>query len=136
MEDHSDSPSNEKRKHSKVLLTLTTIYGILYLIFVISSFFQEPFDLERIIVYLAFIIFLVGYYYCWRNEMIGGIIFILWWGIMWYLGLFIAEHDRGAGVVMGIPLFIIGIIFIVSWYRKKGKSSSLNNLNQIEKPTS
>jgi hypothetical protein len=129
MKNDSEHQSNGKKKHSKVLLTLTTIYGILYLIFVITSFFEGPYDFERIIVYLAFIIFLVGYYYSWRNEMIAGIVFILWWGIMWYLGLFIAEHDRGAGVVMGVPLFIIGILFIVSWYGKRGRSGNFNNVN-------
>jgi hypothetical protein len=40
---------------------------------------------------------------------------------MWYLGLFIAEHDKGAGVAMGIPLFIIAILFIVFWYRNAKK---------------
>ncbi len=136
MKNDSESQSNGKKKRSKVLLTFTTIYGILYLILLITSFFEGPYDLERIIVYLAFIIFLVGYYYSWRNEMVAGIVFILWWGIMWYLGLFIAEHDRGAGVVMGVPLFIIGILFIVSWYRKRRRSSNFNNVNQSEKPGS
>lgn len=134
MKNDSESQSNGKKNRPKVLLTLTTIYGILYLILLITSFFESPYDLERVIVYLAFIVFLVGYYYSWRNEMIAGIVFIFWWGIMWYLGLFIAEHDRGAGVVMGVPLFIIGIFFIVSWYRKRRRSSNFNNVNQSKKP--
>jgi len=37
---------------------------------------------------------------------------------MWYLGLFVAVRDKGAGVVMGVPMFIIGILFIVFWYRR------------------
>jgi hypothetical protein len=48
-----------------------------------------------------------------------GIIFIFWWGIMWYIALFVAEKDRGAGVVMGFPMFIIGVLFIVYWYKKR-----------------
>jgi len=111
-------------KHSRVLLTITTILGILYLIFIIDNFISEPYNLESIIVNLAFIIFLVGYYYSWKNEMIAGIVFIFWWGIMWYLGLFIAEHDRGDGVAMGVPIFIIGILFIVSWYRRRARTTN------------
>jgi len=38
---------------------------------------------------------------------------------MWCLALFVVETDRGAGVVMGLPLVVLGILFIISWYRKK-----------------
>ena len=99
---------------SKVLFIITTIYGILYLILLVTSFFEEDFNTELIIVYSAFIVFLIGYYFTFKNEMTAGIIFLFWWGIMWYLGLFVAETDKGAGVVMGIPLFIIAIFYIIS----------------------
>ena len=133
MKNNPESLSKSKKKRSTVLLTVTTLFGILYLIFIIDYFIFEPQNLESIIVNLAFIIFLVGYYYSWRNKMIAGIIFIIWWGIMWYLGLFIAEQDRGAGVVMGVPIFIMGILFIVSWYRKRGRLGHFNNVNNSEK---
>jgi hypothetical protein len=123
MDNNARSQSNEVKKHPKVLLILTTIYGALYSILILSFLlFENPdfknINLEGIIVTLAFIVFLVGYYFSWKNEMIAGTIFILWWGIMWYLGLFVAEHDRGAGVVMGMPMFIIGVVFIVYWFRR------------------
>jgi ABC-type sulfate transport system permease subunit len=112
-----------EEKHSTVLLTLTTIFAFLYLIFIIDNFISEPHNLESTVVKLAFIIFLIGYYYSWKNEMIAGIVFIFWWGIMWYLGLLIAEHDKGASIVMGLPMFIIGIIFIVSRYRRRERTT-------------
>ena len=120
------------KKFSKVLLTITTIFAILYLILLISFYIDgfSGFNLEVIIVNIAFIIFLIGYYFCWKNEMIAGIIFIFWWGIMWYLGLFIAEQDRGAGVVMGVPLFILGILFIVSWYREGSRPDNSSNVKE------
>ena len=122
MKNDSESKSKGKKKHPKVLLTLTTIYGILYAALIISFLiFENPnseITLEGIIVTLAVVIFFIGYYYSWKNEMIAGIIFIFWWGIMWSLGLFVAERDRGAGVVMGVPMFIIAILFIVYWYRR------------------
>jgi hypothetical protein len=124
MENNSESRSSLKNRGSRVLRTLTTVYGALYLALVISSFFETPDDAGMTIVYAAFLVFLVGYYYTWRNELIAGIIFVLWWGIMWYLGLFVAEEDRGAGVVMGAPLFVLGIGFIVSWYLQKRRAVS------------
>ena len=129
MNDGSDSQSNEQKKHPRVLRILTTIYGIMYLILILSFLlFEDPdfnnITLEGIIVSLAVIVFLIGYYYSWKNELIAGTIFIFWWGIMWYLGLFVAERDKGAGVVMGVPLFIIGILFIVYRYRQRARTNN------------
>jgi hypothetical protein len=129
MDNDTKSLSNGKKKHPKVLLILTSIYGGLYVILILSFLlFEDPnfnnTNLEGIIVGLAIIVFLIGYYYSWNNELIGGIIFIFWWGIMWYLGLFVAERDKGAGVVMGVPMFIIGILFIVYWYRRRLRTNN------------
>ncbi len=122
MDNETESQPAKKEKFSKILLILTSVYGLLYLLFIIDNFIPtenfNPYDLENSIVKLAFIVFLIGFYLSWKNERNAGIVFIFWWGIMWYLGLFVAEYDKGAGVVMGLPLFIIGILFIVSWHRK------------------
>jgi len=126
-----------KRKHPIILLIITSVYGLLYLIFIIDNFIPtenfNPYNLENVIVKLAFLVFLMGYYLAWKNEMIAGIVFIFWWGIMWYIGLFIVEHDRGAGVAMGLPVFIFGILFIILWYRKRKRSSTINSLKMNEK---
>ena len=121
MKNSYEFPSKVEKKHSKVLLTITTIFGILYLIFIIDNFISEPHNLESTVVKLAFIIFLIGYYYSWKNEMIAGIVLIFWWGIMWCLGLFIVELDKGASIVMGLPMFIVGILFIVARYRSRAR---------------
>jgi hypothetical protein len=125
MKDDPDPHLEGERKHPKVLLTITTIFGVLYFILIISYYVDgfidgfKIYNLEIVITNLSFIVFLIGYYFCWKNELIAGMVFIFWWGIMWILGLFIAEHDRGGGVVMGLPLFILGIFFMVYWYRKR-----------------
>ncbi len=138
MKNDSDSQSEKKRKYPTILLIITSVYGLLYLLFIIDNFIPtenfNPYDLENSVVKLAFVIFLLGFYMSWKNERIAGIVFIFWWGIMWYLGLFIVEHDRWSGVVMGLPVFIFGILFIVSWYRKRVRSSTFNNVNKSERP--
>jgi hypothetical protein len=119
---------HEKKKKKSVLQMLLILYGLLYLLFIIGNFFPidnyDPYTLENIVVNLSFVLFLTGYYMVWKNEGVAGILFIFWWVVMWCLALFIAEHDRGAGVVMGVPLFVLGILFIISWYRKKGKQTT------------
>lgn len=117
----------EKKKFFSVLQIILTIYGLLYLLFIIDFISidnYDPYNLENIVVNLSFVLFLVGYYMIWKNEGVAGIIFIFWWVVMWCLALFIAEIDRGSSVVMGLPLFILGILFIISWYRKKGKETT------------
>lgn len=126
----SDTPPGKKRRFPTTLHMITSIFGVLYLVFIIDNFIPadnfNPYDLENAVVKLAFVIFLLGYYISWKHEGVAGIVFIFWWAVMWYLGLFIAEHDRGAGVAMGLPLFILGILFIVSWYRKRVRPRGAN----------
>jgi len=95
---------------------LTSIYGLLYLVFIASGSYGSA-GSEPFVVRLLFLLFLVGYAAVWLSERVGGVVFILWWAGMWYLALFVAREDRGAGVVMGVPLFVLGILFIVSWHR-------------------
>jgi len=129
MNNDTQAQSAGKRKYPKVLLTLTSIYAGLYVILLLSFFlFEDPdygnITLETIIIGIAFILFLIGYYFSWKNHLVAGILFLLWWGIMWYLGLFVAETDKGVGVVMGVPMFVIGILFIVYWYRRRIQTTS------------
>jgi hypothetical protein len=140
------SPFNlfEKKKNFSGLQLITSIYGLLYLLFFIVSFipFKEggpvsdmvpfkPFDLEQIVVKLLFVVFIFGYYMTWKNKGVAGLIFILWWIGMWCLELFIIApmggRDFGDGIGMGLPLFILGILFIISWYREKGKEKTVSD---------
>ena len=105
-------------KRSRVLLILTSIYGLLYVAFIISGSYGMSGN-EPLVVRLLFALFLVGYAALWWHEGLGGVIFVLWWVGMWYLGVYVVEQDRGAGVVMGVPLFVIGVLFIVRWYRNR-----------------
>ena len=40
------------------------------------------------------------------------------------MGLVLAETDRGVAVVMGVPMFVIGVLFIVSSYRRRLKTTN------------
>ena len=129
-------PKYEKKKKMPLLHAILTLYGLMYLAFIIDTFISgvtyDPYTAENIVVNLAFVLFLIGYYMAWQNEGVAGIIFILWWAVMWCLALFIVDHDKGSGVVMGLPLFILGILFIISWYRKNGEKTSAS----VAKPES
>ena len=143
VEPKPSTQKHEKKKKFSVLQIILTIFGLLYLLFIISNFSPidnyDPYNLENIFVNLSFVLFLMGYYMVWKNEGVAGIIFIFWWIVMWCLTLFISEHDRGNSVVMGLPLFILGILFIISWYKKRAvdstKSVTEPNNSTLERST-
>ena len=127
--------SKQPTTHSTGLLIATSVYGLLYLWFVIVSFIPspdgqwisstvpfEPFDLEQIFVKLLFLLFLVGYVVVWKNELLGEAVFVLWWAAMWCFEIFIVAPIKGAdggGIAMGLPLFILGMMFVWRGYQRR-----------------
>ncbi len=121
------------RTRSKALLIATSVFGLLYSWFIIVSFIPaegswvsttvpfEPFDFEQIFIKLLFLLFLIGYLVVWKNELIGGAVFLLWWAAMWGVEILVSAPikggDGGGGIVMGFPLFVLGILFIRRWYK-------------------
>jgi hypothetical protein len=114
----SESASSQPSRHSRTLLILTSVYALLYVAFMISGSYGTG-GSEPTVVRVLFVLFLVGYAVTWKNEGLGGAIFVAWWAGMWYLGLAVAQEDRGAAVVMGLPLFVVALLLIRAWYRRR-----------------
>lgn len=115
---HDENQPDGRR--SRVLLALTTVYGVLYVLFMVTGQYGTE-GAEPTVVKLLFGIFLVGYVLLWVHEALGGAIFVLWWLGMWYLGLFVARQDPLNGIVMGVPLVVLGILFIVRSYKRRSR---------------
>lgn len=138
MTDTIDRRNRESEKRSKALMIVTSVFGLLYLWFIIISFIPapegswisttvpfEPFDLEQILVKLMFLLFLIGYTAVWKSELIGGLVFVLWWVAMWCLEVFVLgplKGEGGGGIVMGLPLFVLGGMFLLRWYNGRIES--------------
>ena len=119
----NDTQKRAKKGRSKILLILTSVYALLYILLMVERQYGTA-GSEPTVVMILFGLFLVGYVVVWMNEGLGGAIFAVWWIGMWYLGLFVAQSDRGAGVVMGAPLFVLAILFICAWRKKRNAASS------------
>jgi hypothetical protein len=118
-----------------VLHILLAIYGTLYLAFVIVGFLPaaggspvaasvpyHPFGLEGSLVKIMFAFFLVGFFTAWRNRLVAGVLFVFWWAGMWGLEmLMVARGLHGGAIVMGFPLFVLGVLFIISGYRSRAR---------------
>jgi hypothetical protein len=115
------------------LLVAVTIYGLLYLILFVDSFGSgqlvtndpnfDPWSLEMIFVKLQFVVFLVGYFYSWKNGRIAGLIFVSCFILMFCMAEWVStilHKDTGMAIVIAIPLLVMGVLFIiVSWYKKR-----------------
>jgi apolipoprotein N-acyltransferase len=141
MVDLIGTPNAKKRRFPSALQAATTIYGLLYLYFFIWSFIPcsgavnpisdspnvDPWDLGMIFVKLLFLVFLVGYFYSWKNGGIAGLIFLFWFILMVCMAIWVEKtlhRDSDMAIPMAMPLLVIGILFIVSWYKKKRATPS------------
>jgi len=68
-------------------------------------------------VYLLFLLFAVGFYFLWKNELIAGIILVTWHLLQWVL-VFWVWVDGGLTLVLGLPIGIMGIIVLIHGIRK------------------
>ena len=108
------------RGRSKGLLIALTIYGVLYAII----FGPDLAYLGISSPSFLFLLFLVGYLIVWKNEGIGGAVFILWYVAWWGLRpLILASEHKDSfymGIMLGVPVFVLGILFVVRWYKGRG----------------
>jgi hypothetical protein len=112
-----------KKGRSRILLGLTSVYALLYALFIVTGNYGAA-GSEPTVVKLLFALFLVGYVVVWMNEALGGAIFVVWWIGMWYLGLFVAQSDRGAAVVMGFPLLVLAVLLIIAAFKKSNAAQT------------
>jgi hypothetical protein len=105
----------------RVLISLAAI--VYFLIFIDEAF--PPYDPKMkesnfgiAMVFVLFIWFSIGYYYLWKNEKIAGILLSTWW-----VGLFLTAWliwvYGNVTVILGVPIFILGILLLVFSNKKK-----------------
>jgi len=97
-----------------ILRILGTIAAILYILFLIDEgvpLLKEP-SFADISVYLLFLVFVLGYYFLWKNELISGLILIAWHGLQWFL-VYWVWIDGSMTLILGIPLGSFGVIVLI-----------------------
>ena len=104
----------------RILIVLALIVYIIALIGENAPLFKEA-SFQDVSVYLLFIVFLAGFLTMWRYELISGILLVAWYGFEWCLGLWVWD-DPDLALVMGVLIFIIGILSIIYGVRKRAAS--------------
>jgi hypothetical protein len=134
MKHNTSKPQTENKNYSKVIQIITSLYGLLYLYFVVWSFIPtesgnpisnnpnfNPWDSEMIWVKIQFIIFLIGFYYSWKSKLTSGFIYLFWYAGMVALSFYVTKilHRDGGAFILGFPMLIIAIILVLKGYRKR-----------------
>ena len=108
----------------RILVTMAAVGYIIFLIGESTSSAGEPvFDI--VMMYVLFAVFALGYYFSWKNEFISGILLIAWHGLQWILVLRVWD-DADMTIVLGIPIFVLGILSLIYGIRQKRFSSPKN----------
>jgi hypothetical protein len=117
--------SKSSSLYRNILRILGTIAAILYILFLVFEgvpLFNNPTFAETT-VYLLFLIFVVGYYFLWKNEFLSGLILVVWHIIQWIL-VFFVWPDGGITLILGLPIGILGILVLIYGIRKKKASKN------------
>jgi uncharacterized membrane protein (DUF485 family) len=131
MESELDNKRGKSKNRSLwILRILLSIYALLYIIIGWDDFLSinapNSWSVEYSALMILFAIFVIGYVISWKNELAAGVILILWFLGMCYENFFLCTSDWGAGIAMGIPLFILSIFFIVYGIKGKRQKSGVN----------
>jgi hypothetical protein len=81
--------------------------------------------LENGIFILLALIFLVGLYFLWsRREGLAGLLFILWYAVLWPCDIYIVSDNFEDLPAPGTFMFIIGVLSLIYWFNKRKQHKS------------
>lgn len=121
-----------------VLRVLASVAAIFYVVFLVDESISivDALSLEGLTVYLLFLFFMIGYIYVWKNEIVTGLLWVVWYGLQWGLVMYVWT-DAALTLVLGFPIPIIGIFFLWhGWQQlKKNKTLQVPKEEEINQPT-
>lgn len=112
-----------------ILRVLTTLAALIYILIFIDEAFppynpdMRESDFGIFMVFVLFIWFSIGYYFVWKNEKIAGILLTSWW-IALFLTAWLIWVYGNVTVILGFPIFILGILLLIYFIQQKKTLSS------------
>jgi hypothetical protein len=126
----SSTKKNNNKKQGKFIFLAPRILGLL-LVFFVMLFSLDVFEpglttgqvaLGLLMHNLPALFLLVILFISWRHEIVGGIVFILA-GLVYILLLTLKPKFEwyllSWSLLIAGPAFLVGIIFLIGWYKKK-----------------
>jgi len=117
------------RKSTAAFQNIFRVLGIIAFAFYILFLIDEDVPLLKSAsfadksVYLSFLIFVVGYYFLRKNELVSGTILIIWHALQWLFVFYVWERGEMT-LILGLPIGVLGILVLIFgiWKQKSLKS--------------
>lgn len=120
-------PSSKPQRWKFILNLLLINYAVLYIIYIAGEFIYSNaidfMNMPGVLLPLLLGLFIMGFIYSWINELHAGIFFLLWYFLALFGQLKYNEIlDRGPYFIIGITIFVQGILYLVYYFSiKKGR---------------
>lgn len=124
MEEANQNMIKKENLTQNIFRILGTIALVFYLFFLIGEGIPltNQMSFAETSVYLLFALFVVGYYFLWKNELISGLVIITWYALEWIL-VFWVWIDGALTLILGLPIALLGLILLIYGIRKRTKPS-------------
>ena len=109
-----------KNLFRNILRIFGTMSAIFYVLFLFDLSFSQSASLTfaDLSPYLLFVVFILGYFFLWKHELISGIVLIAWHGLQWCLVIWVWV-DGELTLIFGFPIAILGILLVIYGIRKR-----------------
>ncbi len=116
---------NKENRTRNIFRILGTIALAFYIAFLIgeSTTLSNRITFADISVYLLFAVFIVAYYFLWKNELISGIMILAWYALELIL-VFWVWVDGGLTLILGFPIVVLGVFLVIYGNREKSEESA------------
>jgi hypothetical protein len=105
----------------KPIQYITLAYAILIILFGIEDYFPLKVCIPLLV------LFIVGFSFSWYNGVITGILFFLCNIGFWVAESLFIKKAGGFGMILGVPLLVLGVLYIVSEYKTRKESPPTKN---------
>lgn len=109
--------------YSLSLKILTSIALIGYFILFMAESAGLYSETNELTGYFLFGLFLTGYILLWKQKVIAGIVFLIWYSIQWYMVFLIWEKGLMT-LLLGLPIAALGLLILLDGIKKKSNKSS------------
>jgi hypothetical protein len=122
--------NNKSRKKYHPILITAIVLGTLLLFVLLLAFLPKIYDSyilrgeslaadgwEGLTIIGMFIGYVIGYVVVWFNRLIGGVIFLI--TAVAEMSIFLIVDGNTGSLIFGLPILLVGILFIASWYMKR-----------------
>lgn len=104
----------------KIVASMALVGYIILLLAKNAALYTESSELTS---YFLFSLFTVGYILLWKQKVIAGMVFLIWYTIQWYM-VFLVWEKGIMTLILGFPIAVLGLLILLNGIKKKTNKPS------------